>query len=167
MQQCNYVLYVLSSLLPFSLPETDYASGPYQVQFSPEESTASALIRSLPDACAEQQEEFTLNIQLSAELQNMNIHLGPQDAATVELTDPTGEVTRSTHSKLRMYSQIKTCIQFSNCNAYRQELCKLVFNNYVMNSGNYRYVTTVYCMHVSIVFALHVIEILNSQFDYK
>ena len=81
----------------------------------------------------------------------MNIHLGAQDAATVELTDPTGEVTRSTHSKLRMYSQIKTCIQFSNCNAYRQELCKLVFNNYVMNSGNCLcYETTVNCMHVSI-----------------
>lgn len=87
-----------TSILPFtvnitttpgSAEETDYASGPYQVQFSPEESTASALIRSLPDACAEQQEEFTLNIQLSAELQNMNIHLGAQDAATVELTDPT------------------------------------------------------------------------------
>lgn len=84
--------------LPFPLPETDYDSGPYQVLFNSEDTSASALIRSLPDACAEGREVFTLNILLPVEAQNMNIHLGAEDEATVEIRDPTGMVIRSTHS---------------------------------------------------------------------
>ena len=145
--------------LPFRLTETDYDSGPYQVRFNSEESSASALIRSRPDECAEQQENFTLNVQLSVELQNMNIHLGAQDEATVELRDPTGEVTGSTHSKLRIYSQIK--VQFSNYNACRQELRMQTCVPYVMKSENYL-CTYIACLYVSKVFALQMLGMLNS-----
>lgn len=76
-------------LLPLLPPETDYNPGPYQALFAPGDTSAIVLIASLPDACAEQQESFTLNLQLTPEAQAMNVQLGTPDQATVDLEDQT------------------------------------------------------------------------------
>ena len=91
-------------MLLFSPSETDYDPGPYQAQFDSGETSAGVLIRSSSDACAELQEDFILNLQLPAEVQNMNIHLGSLAQATVEITDPTGETTSRVLSHLRIFT---------------------------------------------------------------